>query len=89
MKFKVGDRVRAYSGGLAKGYFDARVTQITSEGLLILDEYGVYHPKQCRRLVKTQRRRAWLLKSCLSNQAIFEPPNFPENWIEFVEVRKK
>jgi hypothetical protein len=87
MKFKVGDRVRAYmtyyvSIGVVK--------KITSTGKLVVVRDGsngsfAYHPKQCRRLKpKKERRRIWVVGD-LNDLFIVNLYNSP-NSIEFVEV---
>ncbi len=96
MKFKVGDRVAVYDGDRIVGVIGA----IHKEGglLVCLDEaYGgakSYHPKQCRRLVKKQRRRVWLSRGAAAElhggiSAEFFAQKRNEDDVEFVEVRKK
>lgn len=48
------------------------------------------HPKQCRRLVKKERKRVWVQyrdDGSWSNFSIVEPVR--AGWVEFVEVKKK
>jgi hypothetical protein len=96
--FQVGDRVRVY--GIVVRMFGAgeaikKVATVTSvdDELLILDDGGdafYAHPKQCRRLVKKERRRYWLNPNISAHyDGTFWIDNKPhEGWIEFVEVKK-
>lgn len=97
MTFKVGDKVRAYSGSLSYLY---TVSSIETHGMLSFKETSYwFHRKQCRKLVKKERRRVWVgwdYRNVL-NQAMRVTAHKPaDNWacsdevvIEFVEVKKK
>jgi hypothetical protein len=103
MKFKEGDRVAAY-GTDANGdpvVVRAEVVSLNADGTLGLrgdtykDElydFSCVHPKQCRRLVKRERRRVWCFDDGYENLEgpfVTETPSTPERWIEFVEVRRR
>lgn len=98
-KFQAGDRVRVYEN--AESILTGTVADLGGGKVRVLIEpHGaswVFHPKQCRKLVKKERRRVWI--ACrdsglsvfggkLVNPAgIFRSPS-PE-FVEFVEVRRK
>lgn len=103
-EFKVGERVAFYANGL-RGI--AEINFIDSEGSLALtniDKYGrtnmgvAFHPKQCRRLIKKQRRRVWISKVALTDckdkptfstfAYLNQPTMHSKDWIEFIEVKK-
>lgn len=81
MTFKVGDRVKAYGYVGEMGAFTltstrlanaASVVDIQVSGNLVLqvgDSQRKYvaHPKQCRRLVKRERRRVWIKSSAVNH----------------------
>ena len=96
-KFKVGDRVRVYHGLMR---FDGTVKQ-TSTSLLAV-EYELssgekraseFQTQQCRKLVKRERRRVWLMRGQLEQGygVIAAEYSQPEGnaYAEFVEVRRK
>lgn len=105
-EFKVGDRVRVYGwfgGKDDPSLADQACEVIDVEGtrLVVRPKHWtknvIAHAKQCRRLVKKERRRVWLKPNpggynayyhwemkaelCLSETPI------PE-WTEFIEVKK-
>lgn len=100
-KFKVGDRLRCYFGRVVN---DLILSSVTEDGMLFFaekDNIGhmnyLAHPKQCRRLVKIERRRVWVAlkdvqvgglgtKFCY---AFFYVEKGDKNLVEFIEVRKK
>lgn len=100
--FQVGDRVRVY-GPYGQGSVDTgRVQELIGEGLLKLkldsDGYPVVHPKQCRRLVKRERRRVWITERKLLELAIdpdgevsamISKAKKVQDDVEFVEVRRR
>lgn len=109
-KFPPGTRVRVYGsfGSLTllalKGeVFRTRVMDEKIEIRLDGGEIVIAHPKQCRRLVKRERRRVWVLESQFqrlesgrSEYRIWvetDPGNLKcqanDNFIEFIEVKKK
>lgn len=101
MAFKEGDRVRVY------GYRGCSPIVATITGLDVMGNATILsvvtgnttvHIKQCRRLVKKERRRIWATENYLRNGsyagALFsrEAPTRPgcsETWVEFIEVIKK
>lgn len=59
--FKAGDRVAVYAGPMR---IIGAIALIEPDGHIILDKYeNVWHPKQCRRLIKKQRREVWIRQS--------------------------
>ena len=109
MKFKVGDRVAVYGHRCLEWMRTAgTVLQVATdkhEGCTMLikvpqrgDVYA--HPKQCRRLVKKERRRVYIplndLHARLNFKSAAELLSYLEietdgspNYMEFVEVRRK
>lgn len=61
-QFKVGDRVRIYGFHIddAGHVMDRTIDEVCDNGLLGTDGGEYVHPKQCRRLVKRERRRVWV-----------------------------
>lgn len=97
-KFPIGTRVRVYAtlnGAVAET--KGSVTRIrTTDGMLYVNLDGrrgeiVAHPMQCRKLVKKERRRIWLMKSHIEMRAYWTLtlPEKPDDYIEFVEARRK
>lgn len=96
--FQVGNRVAAYTEG---NRYTGRVLEIQEGTGLIkvrLDSwYGdcTVHFKQCRRLVKRERRRIYVPKQDLDQgfhkvNAWHQPtPADPSAYIEFIEVLRK
>jgi predicted RNA-binding Zn-ribbon protein involved in translation (DUF1610 family) len=103
--FKPGDRVAVYTGTeSAAGW---RITGTVAKfpipecpGVMVDRDDGrrqTYHPKQCRRLVKRERRRVWCHYLQAPNESnigrcFIRPTEDPYNvdeWIEFVEVPRK
>lgn len=95
-EFKVGDRVRVY-GARYNGTvepFVATIEHIYQNGSIKVSSdnimYCEIHPKQCRHLVKKERRRIWVKfhpQGQIYTVECSEPQE--EGWIEFVEVRRK
>jgi|SRR5271157_2534169 len=95
-KFKVGDRIRIYG-------FDsddatlvlARTVVSVSPNLIETDGGEFCHPKQCRRLVKKQRRRVWILEDDLvfdsdgTSDCLLSTEKLHPTDIEFIEVKKR
>lgn len=101
MAFKEGDRVRVY-GLRGHSPFVAKITGLDGRGnatvLSSVTGTIVVHTKQCRRLVKKERRRIWATENFLGKNdyvgALFskDAPTLPdcsEIWVEFIEVIKK
>lgn len=106
MKFKVGDRVAVYYPRCPIRNH-AEITEVYPDGsLLVKYDYDLTyrfaaHPKQCRRLVKKERRKIWIAQSELtpaytSIKAVWiqrDPKDLTcaegDQLIEFVEVKKK
>lgn len=104
MKFKVGDKVAVYDRtyNLARGV--GKVVEIDDHpatGVRVrVPNYQDFwfHPKQCRRLVKKERRRMWVRfdqhGTVLSTSTRFPSGNpdysmLNSELVEFVEVKKK
>ena len=102
VSFKVGERVAVY---WYDGRFTGAVEKIHANGSLqiVFDNFSYRksaHPKQCRRLVKKERRRVWLPLKYVDRAptdtenltiGIYRssiPPTNPD-WAEFIEVRSK
>jgi hypothetical protein len=99
-KFKVGDRVRVYGGtNPDEGeFFDGTVRQIEGRWLVVKDDrngevVSSFHVKQCRKLVRKERRRVWIRESIIPirGDLLDNPPaeHSEQFFIEFVEVRKR
>lgn len=89
-KFKVGDRVKIYHH---RTPLIGVVNHITEDGMIKIDlsEVGyIYHPKQCRKLVKKERRRAWIkLTDYGQIDGWASCERHSPGWVEFIEVKKK
>lgn len=94
-KFKVGDRAIVY-------YYDSTtkgtIIQINNDTVLLRDDAGQdtgwFYYKQCRKLVKKERKRIWILNGPLEAkfntlEPKYQKPNDLRYYTEFVEVRKK
>lgn len=109
---QVGDRVAVYGAIFStkkKEYFGSAVdwrkgevvgTVQAGDMIVFKDEWGedfTAHPKQCRRLVKKERRRVWVYQDRLGSiteqpTAYYRdqpPDDSPGHWVEFIEVRRK
>lgn len=97
--FEVGDRVAAYN--CTKRY-EGVVWSIdnrrwpTTLVIETRDDVLSFHPKQCRRLVRKERRRVWVnmdhwdyYKADNPAHAYLEEPQDTPGWVEFIEVKKK
>jgi len=99
----VGDRVAVY---WYDGRFTGEIDRISNEGstgprYFIQFDTGLAkwaHVKQCRRLVKRERRRVWISESNLGNLAVHSQGHSVVVWkdkpmlddaVEFREVRKE
>lgn len=91
--FQVGDRVRAYSWAAV---YAGRVIRVEGDRVYLgLDGGGNldFHPKQCRRLVRKERRRVWVKLPTdfhpqhRANGMVSVDP--VDGWVEFIEVRRK
>lgn len=96
MKFKVGDSVAYYTEHGRKTAIVVAVEE--SNNILWLSQHpecyqnDKVHPKQCRKLVKKERRSIWVHKDTLAwieNAAKGGKLGSTEDCIEFVEVKKK
>jgi hypothetical protein len=97
-KFSVGDRVNYYSGAQLRPE-SCTVTQLHEDGLLGLARPHWQgnvsaHPKQCRRLVRKERRRRFipaceLDKDCAASFRTREMWDAGGECTEFVEVKRK
>lgn len=111
--FAVGERVRVY-GSSVRHWYEGEVAsgvvcEPGAEHLVRVkidgtDRYCEFHPKQCRRLIKKQRRRIWAYitgdgnicvstekptDGCMcSNEYCCEKRYFASGWSEFIEVKK-
>lgn len=103
-EFKVGDKIMAFEchGAPNVGQVEVIITGIIQkiEGSFIMTDRGWFHSKQCRRLVKKQRRRLWVAiggKSGTIYEVTYDAPSLlpfyrdqdMPGWIEFIEVKKK
>ena len=96
---KPGDRVRVYeTAGLRDAcMFNGRVTSVEDDLVFVLGVNRPYHRKQCRLLVKKERRRVWINSNAFNYPELndtakeihFASLKPMQNWIEFVEVKKK
>lgn len=103
--FQVGERVRVHDVCQETGKLCSDVgtiREIGMDGALFIDckfwqSHIPFNPKQCRRLVKKERRRVWL-KPFDVNYSDKYPPRIGsidaalgpfEDYVEFVEVRRK
>lgn len=102
MKFKIGDSVAVYSHELGRAV--GRVVNIQPlkppwVSVCFDTHTSVVHPKQCRKLVKKERKRIWINLNGCEKQIGFPDATFAptatfqdyscNGWIEFVEVKKK
>lgn len=102
MSFKVGDRVAVYSEGLGLAGRPTRTIGAINrvEGDAVRVDLGVdflwFHPKQCRKLVKKERRRIYAIVeekdyhsglATLGAKALTGQFKIGEH-IEFVEARR-
>lgn len=99
MKFKVGDRVAVYGPERDVG----TISEVNGRGFVRMDpddnnfDTNWFHPKQCRRLVKKERRRVWVVFAEHISQRdmlIADPlhiwePGERQRAVEFIEVKKK
>lgn len=97
MKFKVGDTIHVYgfSADDAAQVLKRQIGQICDDGLIRTDAYELVHPKQCRKLIKKERRRI-SVKFVNDGSSVGIPvvkwtmSDFPKDeMVEFVEVRRK
>lgn len=105
-KLKPGDRVRVYGTGFRNG--EAFGTSASVHNGIVRNIHGVFisvtlssrdwicvHPKQCRKLVRKERRRIFVYPSEFSKPEAYrvyaytKESNRNTGAIEFVEVRKK
>lgn len=97
MSFKVGDRVAFYNEGYR---FKGKISGADLNKVCVDTDGGKYYcvsPKQCRRLVKKERRRIWIpINSVPPNGSSRErchingfKPGDESLFIEFIEVKKK
>lgn len=106
--FAVGDRVRVYGNSISGKFTPSRLgdknigvvaTDISDEGFLGVDvaEFGIinFHFKQCRRLVKKERQRIWILETEMKDfhtsacVEVYKTQCDSKAFIEFVEVVRK
>lgn len=101
--FKRGDRVSVV-GGICNTEEDEcletdiyKVSRVREDGAVILTDedgerlVGMAHPRQCRRLVKRERRRVWVrwAENELSIDDVSGPKFLDGVPVEFVEVKAK
>lgn len=105
-KFAVGDRVRVYGwfGSTADPCLSdtpCTIERIDDSGHLYVrpkkwNKQVIVHPKQCRKLIKKERRRVWIAREGLAsipacstrNISVSDHVRFSDD-IEFIEVVKK
>ncbi len=99
-KFEVGDRIAIYE---ELERWKATIIKINELGHLYVlylfegeEVRDYFHPKQCRKIKKKERRRVWVDKIDYSANEIsthrpirFDNPFDSINWVEFVEVKKR
>lgn len=97
MGLKVGDRVAVYNDNQRK---TSNIKSILGDGSILLEAGWCAHPKQCRRLVRKERRRIYIdadqldqLNARPGNDGNLHVANYParlgSRWAEFIEVKKK
>lgn len=90
---KVGDRVAVYTGG---NRYVAEIADMLNDGTLRFERVGAIgsfyaHPKQCRRLIRRERRRVYIQENPATKELGFGwvDGRPGQGWVEFVEVRRK
>lgn len=90
--FKIGDRVAVYQSFFGRSERNiGLVIDTGNQAIKVQHDSGlmwILHPKQCRRLVKKERRRIWVLREpgfALGDIRDYEVGGYTE----FVEVKKK
>lgn len=100
MDFKIGDRIRIYGvdKNLNPASTCATIANFTDKGLIIVAEkdeakckvmlwdFTLPHPKQCRKVKKKEPRRIWVLKSSQYNLELKPDQEEIYKYIEFIEV---
>lgn len=95
--FEVGQRVAFYCGGRRDTGVIKKISELTGMVTVATDRADFFvHPKQCRRLVKKERRRFWIdiEGAILSDKYLWRTNVMIKNpgldsWVEVVEVKKK
>lgn len=109
-KFKVGDRVAVYDNGHRQVGVVGQIGDTTGSKNIRVDavksqlhspwKFSWFHPKQCRRLIKRERRRVFIQEKDVPNN---EQSDYPDvlvrptrgttynlgRWVEFIEVVSK
>ncbi len=93
-KFKVGDRVAVYAHTLGRAVGEVSDVQGLPPYWLNVQTSTcgvVAHPKQCRKLVKKERRRVWVKFNHVHGMSsLYEArPEHEGDFVEFIEVKKK
>lgn len=106
-EFKTGDRVAVYDAALELFGSPATVQGLLPEGRLYakldqpnqLADTPRLHSKQCRRLVKKQRRSVWVMETmdgelrygtwAVESKTTKELYSDANRWVEFREVKRK
>lgn len=91
--FKVGDRIAVYLNSCPS--IKTKIANLRGDGMIGIGELDYYvHPKQCRKLVKKERREVWIFQN-VSGTLIYDtlisykPDELQSNqgkWIRFVET---
>lgn len=99
-KFKVGDLIRIYS---ETDVYEDIITKILPGNLIQIQSCRLFHAKQCRKLVKKERRRLWMNEYLVSEGSFpfrggtYTSQELAKEYalnscigqVEFVEVRRK
>lgn len=93
-EFKVGDKIMAFEchGAPNVGQVEVTITGIIQkiEGSFIMTDRGWFHSKQCRKLVKKERRVIYVSNSAIGNEylKVAAGPMWTDS-VKFIEVKKK
>lgn len=91
--FQVGERVVIYdyvAGPINRIY---TISNVNKDVLGVIDSnyvFQYYHRKQCRRLVKKNRREIWVNPDIIGLRlSPYVMPSPASGWIRFIEAKKK
>lgn len=99
-ELRVGERVRAFGVSCDDGHFwslDGTVESLNPPGPMIYVKCDgafprdsiLVHQKQCRRLIRRERRRIWVNPGAVFSVATEMACRPVEGWTEYREVPKK
>ena len=91
MKLKIGDKVAVYC---VRGRRVTTVRELCASGFIAVwdendKEQLLVHPKQCRKLVKTDARHVWMHKDGGLYRRFPPIDEDRHDYIEFIEVRRR